>query len=128
MSAALDHGPQGLAAEPAVALDAAAPAADPARAERQRLLKLEREVAARHMDAPMWGYAVFALGGFALWMALFPLAAAGIIPLWLGFIASCVLATGGYVTSHEAMHSNIARKGEKLRWLNELSGRSAPYR
>jgi beta-carotene hydroxylase len=112
-------------AQPAALSDTspASPAAlDPARAERQRLLKLEREIAGRHMDAPMWGYSVFALGGFALWAALFPLAMAGILPLWAGFIISCVLATGGYVTSHEAMHSNIARKGQKLRWLNELVG------
>ncbi|TFI57959.1 beta-carotene hydroxylase [Sphingomonas parva] len=98
------------------------PAAGPARDERRQLLLREREIAARHMGVPMWGYSVAALGGFALWVALFPLAMAGIIPLWLGFLVSATLATGGYVTSHEAMHSNIARKGEPLRWLNELVG------
>jgi beta-carotene hydroxylase len=92
------------------------------RDRRQILLKQEREIAGKYMGGPMWGYSVFAIGGFALWIALFPLAAAGVIPLWLGFIVSSVLGTGGYVTSHEAMHSNIAREGEKLRWLNELVG------
>lgn len=92
-------------------------------AERRRLLlRQEKAIAVRHMGGPMWGYSVAALGGFALWVALFPLAMAGLVPLWLGFVVSTVLATGGYVTSHEAMHSNIARKGEKLRWLNELVG------
>ena len=92
------------------------------RSQRQLLLKKERDIAARYMGGPMWGYSVAALGGFALWVALFPLAMAGIMPLWLGFLISAFLGTGGYVTSHEAMHSNIARPGEKLRWLNELVG------
>ncbi|WP_206185845.1 fatty acid desaturase [Sphingosinicella sp. BN140058] len=102
--------------------DAAPLAIDPARLQRQELLRLEREIAARHTGGGMWGYSVAALGGFALWVALFPLTMMGIIPLWIGFVASTVLATGGYVTSHEAMHSNIARKGDPLRWLNELVG------
>jgi beta-carotene hydroxylase len=101
----------------------AAPAAAPLKAEeRQLLLRREREIAARHTGGRMWIYPAFAVGGFALWVALFPLAMAGLVPLWLGFIVSAVLSTGGYVTSHEAMHSNIARKGEKWRWLNELTG------
>jgi beta-carotene hydroxylase len=101
-------------------LDRPAPALEPD--ERQRLLRREREIAARYMASRMWIYPAFAFGGFALWVSLFPLAMAGIMPLWLGFVVSCVLATGGYVTSHEAMHSNIARKGEKYRWLNEMTG------
>jgi beta-carotene hydroxylase len=106
--------------------DSEAPGLRPAptleRDERKLLLREEKAIAAKYMGGRMWIYPVFALGGFALWAALFPLAMAGLIPLWLGFIVSCVLGTGGYVTSHEAMHSNIARKGEKYRWLNELTG------
>lgn len=98
------------------------PAAPLKAEERQALLRREREIAAKYMGGRMWIYPAFALGGFALWVALFPLAMTGLIPLWLGFIVSAVLGTGGYVTSHEAMHSNIARKGEKYRWLNELTG------
>jgi beta-carotene hydroxylase len=92
---------------------------------RARLLRQEREIVARYAAGPDWSryiYPAFALGGFALWVSMFPLAMAGIVPLWLGCLISTVIATGGYVTSHEAMHSNIARKGEKLRWLNELTG------
>lgn len=95
---------------------------DLTREERHRLSTLERKIAARHIGAPAWGYTVFTLSGFALWVALFPLAAAGIVPLWLCFILSTVLATGGYVPCHEAMHCNIARKGSRFYWLNELVG------
>lgn len=92
------------------------------REERQRLLLKEREIAARHIGAPAWGYAAVTLAGFALWVALFPLVIAGLVPLWLGFLVSAVLATGGYVPCHEAMHCNIARKGSRHYWLNELVG------
>jgi beta-carotene hydroxylase len=114
---------QALTAAPAAA-QAQAPAEAPRldRAERQRLLMREREIAAKYMGFAGWAYPVAALGGFALWVAMFPLAMAGLVPLWLAFGVSTVLAIGGYTTSHEAMHSNIARKGEKLRWLNELTG------
>ena len=118
-------GPPGTAVAPDLGLrriDAPSGPAALEPSERQLLLRREREIAAKYVGGRMWIYPAFALGGFALWVALFPLAIAGIVPLWLGFIVSCVLGTGGYVTSHEAMHSNIARKGEKYRWLNELTG------
>jgi beta-carotene hydroxylase len=99
-----------------------APAPAIEREQRQRLLTREREIAGRHIGAPTWGYVALTLAGFALWVALFPLAMAGIIPLWLGFVVSTVLATAGYVPCHEAMHCNIARKGDRLYWLNELVG------
>jgi beta-carotene hydroxylase len=111
---------------PAVDAPSVAPAAPELdRDARHLLLRREREVVARYLGytgAGRFLYPAFALGGFALWVALFPLAMAGLIPLWLGCLISSIIATGGYVTSHEAMHSNIARKGEKLRWLNELTG------
>jgi beta-carotene hydroxylase len=107
----------------APAVDEAAPRImDPARRERAELLRREREIAAKYMGGSMWGYSISALGGFALWVALFPLTMAGMVPIWLAFVVSTFLATCGYIVSHEAMHSNIARKGEKLRWLNELVG------
>jgi beta-carotene hydroxylase len=92
------------------------------RQDHRALMRREREIAVRHYGGAVWVYPAFALAGVALWAALFPLAMAGLVPLWLGCLFSMVLATGGYVTSHEAMHSNIARKGEKGRWLNELTG------
>jgi beta-carotene hydroxylase len=92
------------------------------REERHRLSTLERQIAARHIGAPAWGYTLFTLTGFAIWVAMFPLAAAGLVPLWLAFVVSTVLATAGYVPCHEAMHCNIARKGSRYYWLNELVG------
>jgi beta-carotene hydroxylase len=114
-----------FAAAPAPAVEAPLrPGAEPFldKPQRHRLLRQEREIAAKYAEGGKWPYPLFALGGFALWVSLFPLAFAGLMPLWLGFIISSVIATGGYVTSHEAMHSNIGRKGQKLRWLNELVG------
>jgi beta-carotene hydroxylase len=89
---------------------------------RRDLRKEEIEIARRFHGGRMWPYAVFAFGGFALWLALFPLAVMGWINLPLACLIACVLATGGYVTSHEAMHSNIGRQGQKWRWLNEAVG------
>jgi beta-carotene hydroxylase len=70
----------------------------------------------------MWPYAVAAFGCFAIWLSFFPLAIMGMLNLPLAFVLSCVFCVGGYVTSHEAMHSNIGRPGSKTRWLNEAVG------
>ena len=70
----------------------------------------------------MWPYVLAAWGGFALWVSLFPLTMLDVVPLPIAFVISCVLATGGYVTSHEAMHSNIAQPGSRNRWINEWVG------
>jgi beta-carotene hydroxylase len=71
----------------------------------------------------MWPYVLAAWGGFSVWLSLFPLTMLDIVPLWIAFPLACILATGGYVTSHEAMHSNIARHGTKNRWVNEWVGK-----
>lgn len=89
---------------------------------RRDLRKEEIAIARRFHGGTMWPYAAVAIVCFAIWLSFFPLAIMGKLNLPLAFVLSCVFATGGYVTSHEAMHSNIARKGEKLRWLNELTG------
>lgn len=89
---------------------------------RRDLRKQELTIARRFMGGTMWPYVVAAWGGFALWLSLFPLTMLDIVPLPIAFVISCVLATGGYVTSHEAMHSNIAAKGSKHRWVNEWVG------
>ncbi len=90
---------------------------------RVDLLKQERGIAKQYHGGPMWMYPAAAFGGIALWVSFFPLTMFFGFPLAVAFVISCVLATGGYVTSHEAMHSNIARKGDKLRWLNEWTGK-----
>ena len=89
---------------------------------RRDLRKEEIAIAREFHGGPMWAYAVAAFGCFAVWLSFFPLAMLGLINLPLACLLSCIFATGGYVTSHEAMHSNIARPGQKLRWLNEAVG------
>ncbi len=89
---------------------------------RRDLRREEIAIAREFHGGAMWPYAAAAFGGFALWLALFPLAVYALVSLPLACLIACVLATGGYVTSHEAMHSNIARIGEKRRWLNEAVG------
>ena len=86
------------------------------------LLKQEREIAARFHGGPMWGYVVAALGGFALWVALVPLTMLGIVHPLVTLVVSTALTVAGYVTCHEAMHDNIARRGSKYRWANQLVG------
>jgi beta-carotene hydroxylase len=90
---------------------------------RRNLRREELEIARNYMGGRMWPYVVAAWGGFALWLSFFPLAIMGWINLPFAFVASCVLATAGYVTSHEAMHSNIALPGTKYRWVNEWVGK-----
>lgn len=94
---------------------------------RRTLLQQERAIARKYTSDPkkMWPYTAITLGCFALWLAFWPLAMMDILPLWLGFVASTVFAAGGYITSHEAMHSNIGRPGTKERFWNEAVGQVA---
>lgn len=89
---------------------------------RRDLRKEELAIARQFHGGRMWPYAVAAFGCFAVWLSFFPLAIMGWLNLPVAFVLSCIFATGGYVTSHEAMHSNIGRPGEKTRWLNEAVG------
>jgi len=79
-----------------------------------------RKFAAERMRT--WPYTVIALTCFAAWVAFFPLAVLKILPLWLGCALSSVFVAGGYVVSHEAMHSNLGRAGTRARFWNELTG------
>jgi len=89
---------------------------------RRNLRKEEIEIARRFYGGTMWPYAVAAIGGFAIWLSFFPLAIMGQLNLALAFFFATVFGTYGYATSHEAMHSNLGKPGEKTRWLNELTG------
>ena len=90
---------------------------------RVALLKEERAIAKRFEGGRMWLYPAFAFTCYAIWLSFFPLAIMGWLNLPLAFVLSTVFAVGGYVTSHEAMHSNIGRPGSKTRWLNEWTGK-----
>jgi beta-carotene hydroxylase len=91
---------------------------------RVELLKEERAIAAKYMSDPrkMRIYTAITLSCFAMWLAFFPLTMLDIVPLWPCFVLSCIFAAGGYITSHEAMHDNIGRRGTKYRFWNELVG------
>jgi beta-carotene hydroxylase len=89
---------------------------------RRDLRKQEIEIARQYYGGTMWPYAVVAIGGFLIWASFFPLAIMGELNLLFAFVFATIWGTAGYATSHEAMHSNIGRPGEKTRWLNELTG------
>lgn len=89
---------------------------------RVDLLKQERAIAAKYHGGPMWGYVVAAFAGFALWVALFPLTMLGIVPAWATLMVATFLTVAGYVTCHEAMHGNIAKRGEPNFWTNKWVG------
>lgn len=53
------------------------------------------------------------------------LAAAGVIPLWLGMIVNAFLMTQGYTAAHECAHHNLHGRHHHLRWLNDVVGVAA---
>ena len=90
--------------------------------ERKRLAQQERDIARKYVGGVPWIMVAWGLGNFTLWVSLWPLVFLGVIPLWLGCVLSTLSITLSYLPSHDAQHSIIARKGEKLRWLNEMVG------
>ncbi len=86
------------------------------------LVRMEREIAARHLDKFPYFAVIWAFTNLAVWLALWPFVFLGIIPLWLGFIVATLNVTLSYLPSHEAQHDIIAKPGSKLRWLNQLVG------
>lgn len=96
--------------------------------DRHLLLDLqrqEREIAKKYYAIGQqirWKYVAATLVGFAVWVSLFPLTMLDIVPLWAAFVVSYLIATAGYVTAHEAMHSTIGRKGTNGWFWNELTG------
>ena len=89
------------------------------------LMRMEREVAARHLNKFPYFAVFWAFSNLAIWLALWPLVFMGIIPLWLGFIIATANVTLSYLPSHEAQHDIIAKPGSKLRWLNQLVGHTS---
>lgn len=91
---------------------------------RRTLAQMEREIGLKYAahNVRTWPYVAVAIGCFAVFVASFPLAILGIVPLWLACAVNSVFVAGGYVVSHEAMHSNLGREGTKQRFWNELTG------
>ncbi|MEM0986695.1 MAG: fatty acid desaturase [Pseudomonadota bacterium] len=95
---------------------------DLSRLSPAELMRLEREIARKHMGGFPYLAVAWAFGNLALWLSLWPLVISGILPLWLGFIIACANIALCYLPSHEAQHDIIARPGDRLRWLNEAVG------
>jgi beta-carotene hydroxylase len=94
---------------------------------KSELLALERKIARRHSGKFPWLMAIWAFGNLLCWLALWPLVMSGIVPLWLGFIVAVINIALVYLPTHDAQHDIFARKGEKLRWLNELVGHATTW-
>ncbi|MEO0721123.1 MAG: fatty acid desaturase [Pseudomonadota bacterium] len=90
--------------------------------DTSEIMRLEREIAAKHLGHTPWFAIAWGLGNFAIWLSLWPLVLTGILPLWAGFLIACANITLSYLPSHEAQHDIIAKPGEPLRWLNQLVG------
>lgn len=88
----------------------------------RELMRMEREIAAKHVGRTPWLAIAWSISNFLVWLSLWPLVLSGAIPLWLGFLIATANITLSFLPSHEAQHDIIARSGEKLRWLNELVG------
>lgn len=98
------------------------PTQDLSQLSEAELMRMEREIAARHIDKFPYFAVAWAFTNLAIWLALWPLVFMGIIPLWLGFIIATLNVTLSYLPSHEAQHDIIAKPGTKLRWLNQMVG------
>ncbi|MEL6413850.1 MAG: fatty acid desaturase [Pseudomonadota bacterium] len=98
------------------------PTIDLSQLTEAELIRMEREIAARHIDKFPYFSVIWAFTNTAIWLSLWPLVFMGVIPLWLGFIIACFNITLSYLPSHEAQHDIIAKPGSKLRWLNQLVG------
>ena len=98
------------------------PTQDLSTASEAELIRMEREIAARHIDKFPYFAVIWAFTNFAIWLSLWPLVFMGVIPLWLGFIIATINIALSYLPSHEAQHDIIAKPGSKLRWLNQLVG------
>ncbi len=90
--------------------------------ERSALAKAEREIARKYVGKVSWIMVAWGLGNFVFWCAIWPLYFTGVIPLWVASVVSTLSVILCYLPDHDAQHSIIARKGEPLRWLNELVG------
>ena len=83
------------------------PTQDLSKLSEAELMRLEREVAARHLNKFPYFAVFWAFSNLAIWLALWPLVFFDVIPLWLGFIIASLNVTLSYLPSHEAQHDII---------------------
>jgi hypothetical protein len=62
----------------------------------------ERTIAQQYIGAFPWFMVIWGLCGYLLWVALWPLAYTGLVPMWLGCIIATVIMCGCYLPTHEA--------------------------
>ena len=91
------------------------------------LMRLEREIARRHSGMFPWAIVVWAFANLFCWLALWPLVMLDILPLWAAFALATVNMMLVYLPTHDAQHDIVARKGQPLRWLNELVGHATSW-
>jgi beta-carotene hydroxylase len=83
---------------------------------------MERKIASKYMKIFPLGIIIWGFANTFIWLSLWPLVLMNILPLWIAFPIAVLNVCLAYLPSHDAQHSIIARKGHKLRWLNELLG------
>lgn len=91
------------------------------------LRKFENRIARQYAGRTPWEIVIWAFGNLIVWLSLWPLVIFEFVPLWLGFIIATVNMALVYLPTHDAQHDIIARKGQKLRWLNELVGHATSW-
>jgi beta-carotene hydroxylase len=87
----------------------------------------ERAIARNYIGGFPWFMVIWGLGGFGLWLSLFPLVHLGHLPIWLGCLLATIICCYCYLPSHEAQHGNIGRPNKPWRWLNELVGHTSGF-
>ena len=63
----------------------------------------------------------------AVWIALVVATISGPVPLWLGALASFVIATTFYMPLHEAAHGNVWGDVSTARWGEEIVGMTSSF-
>jgi beta-carotene hydroxylase len=90
--------------------------------DRRRLVRAEREAAARYWGGFQLRIVLTFLVCAAAWTAVVVLGAAGVLPLGLGLVLNTVLASLFYMPMHEATHGNICGRRPGSRRVEDLVG------
>ncbi|TNE37920.1 MAG: beta-carotene hydroxylase [Alphaproteobacteria bacterium] len=91
------------------------------------LFKAEREIAEKYRGRFPLLMVIWAFGNLVAWLALWALVLSDTVSLWIGFPIAVLNMALVYLPTHDAQHDIIARKGTKLRWLNELVGHGTTW-
>lgn len=95
--------------------------------DTKALFRLERDIAKYYSKDFPWFIVFWAFANLMCWLSLWPLVMFDIISLWVAFPIATINLSLVYLPTHDAQHDIIARKGDKLRWLNELVGHATSW-